>query len=102
MKTKHMEFLWVHWFRCNLDYEGSFETCHLYYIGLSDSKDPTSYKFLNPNDILRSVHLVLAFTLNERDQDTHNSDDSDNDTSISDFYYYVSMYMIYESSLHQL
>jgi hypothetical protein len=102
METECMEFLWVHWFRCDLDYKGSFETCHLHHIGLSDSEDPTSYKFLNPNNILQSVHLIPAFALNERDPEVHNSDDLDNDTSILDIYYYVSIYVIHESSLHQL
>ena len=102
METERMEFLWVHWFRRDLDHEGGFETRCLHRIGLSDSKDPTSYEFLNPNDVLQSVHLIPVFALNERDLEAHNSDDSENDTSMPDVYYYVSMYVIYKSSLHQL
>jgi hypothetical protein len=52
METKCMEFLWVHWFRHDPDYEGGFETCQLYHIGLIDIEDPTSYEFLNPSDVL--------------------------------------------------
>ena len=51
-ETECMEFLWVHWFRCDPDHEGSFETCRLHCIGLTDSDDPTSYGFLNPSDAL--------------------------------------------------
>ena len=52
METERMEFLWVHWFGRDLDHKGSFETCQLHRIGLTDSEDPTSYGFLNPDDVL--------------------------------------------------
>ena len=92
LATKHMEFLWVHWFGHDLDHEGSFETCCLHHIGLTDSKDPTSYEFLNPSDILRSVHLIPTFLPNEENQE---ADDSDNN-AIPQSYYYVSIYVILE------
>ena len=52
METKHMDFLWVHWFGHDLDHKGGFSTCQLHCIGLTDSKDFTSYRFLNPSDVL--------------------------------------------------
>jgi len=98
METERMEFLWVHWFGCDLDYEGSFETRRLHRIGLTDSEDPTSYRFLNPDDVLRSVHLIVAFSPNERKQEAQDSDNSDSDAPFTEFYY-VLMYMICDSSV---
>ena len=88
--TKCMEFLWVHWFRCNLDHEGGFETCHLHCIGLMDSEDPTFYEFLNPSDVLWSVHLIATFSPNQENQQVVDSDDD----AIPQFHYYVSIYMV--------
>ena len=98
METERMEFLWVHWFGRDLDYEGGFETRRLHRIGLTDSEDPTSYGFLNPDNVLQSVHLIAAFSPNERKQEAQDSDDSDGDAPFTKFYY-VSMYVIRDSSV---
>ena len=98
METERMEFLWVHWFGCDLDHEGGFETRRLHRIGLTDSKDPTSYEFINPSDVLRAVHLIPSFSSNQANQDADNSDNSD---SLDDSDYapiqefYVSMSVIH-------
>lgn len=97
METERMEFLWVHWFGRDPDHKGGFDTRRLHRIGLTDSEDPTSYGFLNPDDVLRSVHLISAFSPNERNREAHNSDDSDDNAPIQEFYY-VSMYAIRHSS----
>ena len=90
METERMEFLWVHWFGCDTDHKGGFETCHLHRIGLMDSEDPTSYEFLNPSDVLRSVHLITAFSPNQENQQAVDSDDD----AIPQVHYYVSMYVM--------
>ena len=89
-----MEFLWVHWFSHDPDHKGGFETCRLHRIGLVDSEDPASFVFLNPSNVLRSVHLIPAFLPNKENQEAQ---DSDND-AIPQFHYYVSMYVILEST----
>ena len=89
-----MEFLWIHWFGRDPDHEGGFKTRHLHRIGLIDSKDPISYEFLNPHDVIRSIHLIPVFSSNQADQEAN---DEDNDTPSPDLYY-VSMYMIHGSS----
>ena len=93
METEHMEFLWVHWFGRDPDHEGGFEMRRLHRIGLVDSEDPASFKFLNPSDVLRSVHLIPAFSPNKENQEAQDSDDD----AIPQFHYYVSMYVILES-----
>jgi hypothetical protein len=87
METEHEEVLWVHWFGRDPDHEGGFETRRLHRIGLTDCEDPTSFGFLDPNDVLRSVHLIPTFSLNEENQEGHDAD-----------FYYVSMYVIHASS----
>jgi hypothetical protein len=94
METERMEFLWIHWFGRDPDHEGGFETCRLHRIGLTDSQEPISYGFLDPHDVIRSVHLIPAFSLNQANQE---ADDEDDDTASPDFYY-VSMYVIRGSS----
>ena len=97
METERMDFLWVHWFGRNLDHEGGFATCRLHHIRLTDSKDFTSYRFLNPSDVLRAVHLIPAFKFspNQTIQNANVSDSSGNsdDAHIQEFQY-VSMYKI--------
>ena len=99
IESDRMEFLWVHWFGCDLNHEGGFETCRLHRIGLTNSEDATSYEFLNPSDVLRGIHLIPAFSPNQTnpEADDSDSDDLDEDAQITEFYY-VSMYMIHTLS----
>jgi len=94
METERMDFLWVHWFGRNPDHEGGFDTCHLHRIGLTDSKDPTSYGFLDPKDVLRSIYLIPTFSPNQASQEAADSDDD----TIPQTHYYISMYVILEST----
>jgi hypothetical protein len=97
MESERMEFLWVHWFGRNLYHEGGFETCRLHRIGLMDSEDPTSCEFLNPRDVIRSVHLIPAFSPNETQNSEALSDNSDDDAPIPQSDYYISMCVMFES-----
>lgn len=87
-ETERVEFLWVHWFGRDPDHEGGFDTRRLHRIGLTEDSDAASRGFLNPSDVLRSVHLIPAFSLNEE------VDDDEANPSL----YYVSMYVITVSS----
>ena len=91
IEPEHMDFLWVHWFGCNLDYEWGIATCQLHCIRLTDNEDFTSYRFLNPSDILQAVYLIPAFKFspNQTIQDANVSDSSGNldDAYIQEFHY---------------
>ena len=99
MESDRMEFLWVRWFGRDSSHKGGFETRRLHHIGLTDSKDATSYEFLNPSDILQGIHLIPTFSPNQMNPEADNSDsdDSDEDAPITEFYY-VSMYVIHTLS----
>ena len=58
-----IEFLWVRWFGWDLSQDTSFETKCLHHLGFMpaavDSAD--AFGFLDPNEIIRGVHLIPAF-----------------------------------------
>lgn len=58
-----IDFLWVRWY--GLDSErksaGGFKTKRPYCIGFIDGKDPDAFGFLDPDDVIRAVHLKPIF-----------------------------------------
>jgi hypothetical protein len=60
-EPQRIEFLWVHWFGRDPDHQGGFDARRSFRIGLMDREDRTSYGFIDPNDVLRGVHLIPAF-----------------------------------------
>jgi hypothetical protein len=60
--VERMDFLWVHWFGRDPDHPGGFDKHRLHCIGLLDPTSPTSFGFLNPQDVLRGVYLIPAFS----------------------------------------
>ena len=60
-KARRMEFLWVRWFGRELSAPGGFATRRLHRIGFLESTDPNPFGFLDPKEVLRGVHLILAF-----------------------------------------
>ena len=60
--TQKIDVLWVQWFSWDPDHKGRFSTCHLHRIGLMDTEDPSSYRFLDPSDVLHAVYLIPIFS----------------------------------------
>ncbi len=58
---QHMEFLFVHWFGRDLGHRGGWKTRRPHRIGFVDSKDNDAFGFLDPQEVIRGVHLILAF-----------------------------------------
>ncbi|KAL6307654.1 hypothetical protein BKA93DRAFT_48405 [Sparassis latifolia] len=59
---EQMDFIWVRWFGSDPDAPaGGFKTRRLPRIGFVDAADPDTFGFLDPNDIIRAVHLIPAF-----------------------------------------
>ena len=56
-----MDFLWVHWFGKVPDYCLGFHRAHLPTIGFVDSTDKFAFSFVDPANVVRRCHLILAF-----------------------------------------
>jgi hypothetical protein len=62
-ESQHMEFLYVRWFTLAADqhYRGGWKTKHLHRIRFVDVDDTDAFGFLDPQDIIRGVHLIPVF-----------------------------------------
>ncbi|KAK2467950.1 hypothetical protein APHAL10511_000245 [Amanita phalloides] len=60
---KRMDFLWVHWFGCDLAHKGGWRARRLHRIGFVESQDPTAFGFLDPASVIWAVHLIPAFSI---------------------------------------
>ncbi|GBE82229.1 hypothetical protein SCP_0406120 [Sparassis crispa] len=92
-QPQHMDFLWVRWFGRDLTAPGGFETRRLHRVGFVDIDDYKPFGFLNPDEVLRGVHLIPAFA-HGRTSDllppsiARHSEDNDEDW----LFYYVNMF----------
>jgi len=58
-----MDFLWVQWFGVEPGwYRHRFRFGHLPKIGFVESVDSYAFTFLDPAQVIRSAHLIPAFT----------------------------------------
>ena len=89
-----MDFLWVRWFGCDTKYKGGWRAKQLYRVGFLPSANVDAFGFLDPNLVVRGVHLIPAFHHSRNNQLLVPSivrPPSDKDTDW--FYYYVAMYV---------
>jgi hypothetical protein len=56
-----MDFLWVCWYGCDMSAPGGFKTRRLHRIGFLPSDDINAFGFLDPEEVLRGVHLIPGF-----------------------------------------
>jgi hypothetical protein len=59
--VQHMEFLWVHWFGVEPNYQTGSRMARLPKIGFVPDTDESAFGFLDPSLVLRGCHLVPAF-----------------------------------------
>ncbi|KAK0188835.1 hypothetical protein F5146DRAFT_933053 [Armillaria mellea] len=57
----HIDFQWVCWYGLDSKQKGGFKTKRLYCVGFVDSKDANAFGFLDPDDVIRAVHLKPIF-----------------------------------------
>ena len=84
-----MEFLWVRWFGRELSHRAGWKAKRLHHVGF-DEQD--QFGFLDPNDVIRGVHLIPAFEHGQISDKLGPSiarqpDENDKDWA----YYYVNM-----------
>ena len=56
-----MEFLWVRWFVLNQEQPSGWHAKCLHRVGFVDGEDETAFGFLDPEQVIRAVHLMPAF-----------------------------------------
>ncbi|PSR74642.1 hypothetical protein PHLCEN_2v9671, partial [Hermanssonia centrifuga] len=59
--SQKIEFLWVRWFGRDLSAPGGFGKRRLHRIGFADADQPGAFGFLDPQLVIRAVHLIPAF-----------------------------------------
>ncbi len=59
--SKKIEFLWVRWFGRDMSAPGGFGKRRLHRIGFADAEQPGAFGFLDPQLVIRAVHLIPAF-----------------------------------------
>jgi hypothetical protein len=60
-EVRRMDFLWVRWFGRDLGYQSGWTAKRLHRLGFMDATDIGSFGFLNPDDVIRAVHLIPGF-----------------------------------------
>jgi hypothetical protein len=94
--ARQMNFLWVRWFGRDLTYKSGWKARRLHRIGFMDAEQACAFGFLDPEQVVRAVHLIPAFAFG-RTSDllapsiARPACDNDHDW----LYYYVSTYVYF-------
>ena len=60
-EPKRMDFLWVRWLGLDTVAPGGWDRKRLHSVGFIPEDDPAAFGFLDPEQIVRGVHLIPAF-----------------------------------------
>ena len=60
-RVKRMDFLWVCWFRKELEYISGSHRAHLPKVGFVESTDEFVFSFIDPVIVIHGCHLIPAF-----------------------------------------
>jgi hypothetical protein len=61
---EQMDFLWVRWYGYDTHARSGFKARRLHQIGFLDSfGDEEAFGFIDPSDVIRTIHLIPAFKL---------------------------------------
>ena len=56
-----IDFLWVRWFAHNRNVKTGWAVCRLPCIGFYPQGEPEAFGFIDPEDVIRGVHVIPAF-----------------------------------------
>jgi len=95
-KPLRMHVLFVRWFGRNVTFKGGWSAKRLHRLGFFTSEDPGCFGFLDPDQVIRGVHLIPAFAHNHTDHYlgpsfVRREEDGDTDWQ----YFYVNMYVFF-------
>ena len=62
-EPRRVDFLWVRWFGCDLSHASGWKAKRLHRLGFIPADDPDvdTFGFLDPEMVIRAVHLIPAF-----------------------------------------
>ena len=60
-RVQRMDILWVRWFGRDLEEPSGWAAKRLHRIGFFDGNQPGAFGFLDPDIVIRAVHLIPAF-----------------------------------------
>jgi hypothetical protein len=60
-EPQHMSFLWIRWYGRDFSHKAGWKAKRLHRIGFVDADDPFAFGFLDPQSVIRGVHLIPAF-----------------------------------------
>jgi hypothetical protein len=67
-KPRQMDFLFVRWFGHDPTYKSGFSAKRLPHIGFLKGEDPCAFGFVDPDVVIRGIHLIPAFEHGQTDQ----------------------------------
>jgi len=56
-----MEFLWVRWFGLDQEQPSGWHAKCLHQVGFVDGENEATFGFLDPEQVIHTVHLMPAF-----------------------------------------
>lgn len=56
-----VEFLWVHWYQFDTSYKSGFQFRRPHRLVAMPLEDPSACGFVDPDDVIRGVHLIPGF-----------------------------------------
>lgn len=59
--VRHVEFLWVQWYRLDSSFKAGFQHRRLHRLELIPIHDPSACGFVDPDDVIRGAHIIPAF-----------------------------------------
>ncbi|KIM63149.1 hypothetical protein SCLCIDRAFT_24518 [Scleroderma citrinum Foug A] len=91
---KRIDLLWVRWFACHTHSKCGWAVCRLPQVGFYPQDDTNAFGFIDPDDVVRGVHLIPAFRFGHTTallplSITRRKSDNDEDWD----WYYMNMYL---------
>jgi hypothetical protein len=73
LEPQHMEFLFVRWFGRDISWKSGWKSQHLHRVGFIPGEEDSAFGFINPDQVIRGVHLIPAFSLGRTEDLLHPS-----------------------------
>ena len=87
------EVLWVRWFKVDGHYKAGFAKKHLHHVEFLPSSDPNTFRFLDPDEVIRVTHLIPAFHHGPTEEFLSGLSVGHAEDEVDDWqYFYVNMY----------